>query len=476
MLLGTKFHKLAENNVDYWMKPDTALTTEDITKKLVNLEWDEKANLQIYIHVPFCTQKCSFCAFSGGNSVEFEEARNYANLVILQLSDIYKKTKLKNKPIDTIHIGGGSPDLLNAQIGILLEYLVNLPGFQARTELAVEFSLFSVRDEFLNELAKYPVTKASFGVQTLNPSIRKNIKMPPRLRRMDEVCEKLRRTIPVLNVDLMTGFPEQSLDDVISDLCFFIDHPHVNCISSYLFSQGSAPAFIADVIAGNIPTPPTESHHANLRLHTFSTLQRNGWQRYGTNTYIDVTDVPSDILLKIKGNECLGAHAYHDFLIAAGASAIGYFPGLRYENKTSLEDWMQDVKQGRLPYDLTKSSLEDQADMALWGFPLNYHGLKKTDYDELVINRIIDDYQQNTFKDFLSQGLIYLGSDGIYNLTITGEVFQGHIVKGLKKKPDQNVISEYIQDGYQRANLAANGIATIENKLNNRQKKLNRDN
>ncbi|QTF07181.1 radical SAM protein [Brenneria izadpanahii] len=472
MLLGTSFTKLAENNVDYWMKPDATLSAKQVEEQLINLKWNEDSNLQIYIHVPFCTQKCSFCAFSGGNSLAFEEARDYANLVITQLDDIYERTGLKSKKIDTIHIGGGSPDLLNDQIGLILLYLVNLPGFHTETEIAVEFSLYSVRPEFLEALGKYPVTKASFGVQILNPTIRKYIKMPQRLRKFDEVSAQLRKTIPVVNVDLMTGFPEQSLDDVMSDLEYFINHPSINCISSYLFSQGSAPAFIADVLAGHIPTPPTEEHHANLRLHTFSTLQRHGWRRYGTNTYIDISDVPVQDLQKIKGNECLGAHAYNDFLIAVGASAVGYFPGLRVENKTNLDDWINDVKRGRLPYDLFKCSLDKQKDMALWGFPLNYHGLKKSVYEDLVREGIIDQTQQDAFRDFISQGLIRLGSDGVYNLTITGEVFQGHIVKGLKKQRDQSVISEYIQEGRKLAELAASGVITVENALNNRQQSI----
>lgn len=356
-----------------------------------------------------------------------------------------------------------------------MRYLVNLPGFDATTEIAVEFSLYSMRPQFLQELGKYPVTKASFGVQILNPTVRKYLNMPQRLRKLDEISAQLRKTVAIVNVDLMTGFPEQSLDDVMSDLEYFINHPHINSISSYLFSQGAAPAFIADVMAGRIPAPPTEKHHANLRLHTFSTLQRHGWRRYGTNTYIDTSDVPAHELQKIKGNECLGAHAYHDFLIAVGASAVGYFPGLRVENKTRLDDWMNDVKQGVLPYDLTKCSLDKQKDMALWGFPLNYHGLKKSNYEAMVREKVIDRTQQDAFRDFVSQGLIYLGSDDVYNLTITGEVFQGHIVKGLKKERDQKVISGYIQEGYQLAELAANGVRKIENALNNRQQKKLKD-
>src|SRR5690606_33785447 len=112
MLLGTRFNSLAENTIDYWMKPDSQLSASDINNKLTTLEWGEKSTLQLYIHIPFCMQKCSFCAFSGGNSLEFEEAKTYISYLKKHLDFMLSQTKTKERKIDSIHIGGGSPDIL----------------------------------------------------------------------------------------------------------------------------------------------------------------------------------------------------------------------------------------------------------------------------------------------------------------------------------------------------------------------------
>ena len=472
MLLGTRFNSLAENTIDYWMKPDSQLSASDINNKLTTLEWGEKSTLQLYIHIPFCMQKCSFCAFSGGNSLEFEEAKTYISYLKKHLDFMLSQTKTKERKIDSIHIGGGSPDILKENIGLLLDYLTSLPGFTAQTELSIEISLFSVNKEFITKLSQYPVTKVSFGVQSLNPRIRQYLKMPPRLRKLDEICEKLRETIPVVNVDLMTGLPTQTLEDVLYDLEYFMRHPHVNSVSTYLFCRGVAPAFMADVISGKIPAPPTDIYHASLRLHSYITLQSHGWKRFGTNTYLDTSDIPPHILSKIKGNECLGAHSYDDFLIGVGASAVSYFPGLRIENKSSLVEWMEDIRSEQLPYDLKKCSIEEQKDMALWGLPLNFHGIHKDELNEMIDNNIIDNNQMATFKDYIRQGLIRLNANGTYNLTILGEVFQGKLVKGLKKERDQKVITEYIDEGYELALLASEGKISDIHTLNNRQKRI----
>lgn len=473
MLLGTKFEKLAENTVDYWIKTTSDLSLADVEYKLGNLAWTENSGLQIYVHIPFCLQKCSFCAFSGGNSVQIDEALNYVSYVRRQLDDMLLRTNMQGVHIRSVHIGGGSPDLLGHGIGDLLSYLTNLDGFTNSTELSVEFSLFSLRKIFITQLTKYPVTKASFGVQTLNPRIRHYLRMPSKLRRMDEISGELRESIPIVNVDLMTGFPTQTLDDVIGDLEHFIQHPSINSISTYLFSQGAAPAFLADVISGKLPRPPSEVHHANLRLHSFATLQSHGWKRVGTNTYMDVSDISERNLSMIRGNECLGAHQYDDYLIGVGPSAVSYFPGLRTENKCNLNEWMSDIDNNRLPYDIAKCSDEEQRDMALWGFPLNYHGLHKQTLGNLIDKGHISPEQMATFNDFIEQGLIRLNMDGVYQLTITGEVFQGHIVKGLKKPADQVAITDYIQDGYARAALVSEGRLTNSGRLNNRQERIN---
>ncbi|WP_129543247.1 radical SAM protein [Serratia sp. 1D1416] len=470
MLLGTKFNTLADNTVDYWMKPNSNLSYSDIDEKMATLRWSEKSTLQLYVHIPFCTQKCSFCAFSGGNSLEFNEVERYVANLKKHLDFVLDKTKVKEREIDSIHIGGGSPDILGGNARSLLDYLTSLPGFTERTELSIEISLFSVRNEFITQLSRYPITKISFGVQSLNPRIRQYLKMPAKLRKLDEICARLRKTIPVINVDLMTGFPTQTLDDVFYDLEYFINHPHVNSISTYLFSKGSAPAFIADVISGKIPTSPTDIYHANLRFHSYLTLQSYGWKRFGTNTYLDTSDIDPDILSIIKGNECLGAHSYDDFLIGVGASAVSYFPGLRIENKSSLTEWMADIKSGILPYDLKKCSIEKQKDMALWGLPLNFRGIHKDELKKLINNGILDNNQVATFEDYIRQGLIKLNADDVYNLTVLGEVFQGKMVKELKKKKDQQVLTNYIDEGHELALLVSEGRIMDINTLNNRQK------
>ena len=469
MLLGTRFTCLADNTVDYWMKEKENLTDEIIKSKLSTLEWHDSSKLQIYIHVPFCTQKCTFCAFSGGNYFSFDLIDDYISNILKQLSDTLKITRTYNKEIKSINIGGGSPDILSSSIERLLDSITTLPVYTKKTDISIEFSLYSISDEFMNAIDKFDITKVSFGVQTLQPDIRKSLRMPEKLRKMDEICERLSRKIPIVNVDLMTGLPGQTLNSALHDVMFFISHPHINSISSYVFSQGSAPAFIADILSHKVPEPPSQETHASIRLHTYTLLLKNGWNRYGTCTYLDKKKISQDQLEKIAGNECLGAHAYEDYLIGVGSSAISYFPGLRLENISDYNQWMSAINRGALPYNLDKSSIDDQLDMALWGFPLQFRGLSHSNFIKMKERQIITEKQLKTFNEYIEEGLIHLNNNNTYELTITGEIFMGHLVKKLKKEEDQKTIDNYINEGRKIGELIASGKIKKTHNINNRQ-------
>src|SRR5690606_26016103 len=135
MLLGTKFEKLTDNTFDYGIKGTSDLSLTDIENKLKNLHPTGRSELRIYAHIPFCIQKCSFCAYSEGNSVQPDEALNYVSYIKKQLDDVLSRTGMQGIRIRSVHVGGGSPDLLGDRIGPLLSYLTELDGFTDTTAL-----------------------------------------------------------------------------------------------------------------------------------------------------------------------------------------------------------------------------------------------------------------------------------------------------------------------------------------------------
>ena len=469
-LLHTRFSNVAKNTIDYWMKPDSHdLKNMDMITALKNAPWTERSTLQLYLHVPYCAQKCTFCAFSGGNSLDFKTAEKYADLLVWQMNEMLNLTQAAGKPIASVNIGGGSPDLLKSAIGKVLAAVRNLKGCSSRTEISVEFTLSTATDEFIDELARYNVTKASFGVQVIDPTVRRYLQMPTTLRRMDEICEKLSKGVPIINADLVTGFPGQTIRSVVEDLKFFIEHPLVNSISSYLLTPGAAPKLVADIESGAIPSAPSQEEQALFRLHTYTELLRAGWIRKGTNTYMDPKTINPTTLDSIAGNECIGARRYEDFLIGCGAQAISSIPGARIENMVDIDKWISEAQVGKHAFALEKCSLAHQYDTAIWVFPLMANGLLKAELDALIESNFVDSKQIESFKSLVAEGLI-LDKGDTYTLSITGEVFMGHLVRSLKKEDDQKVVDEYIAEGYMLGSLLTGNKIPRNNSVNDRQK------
>ncbi len=303
-IFGTRYSTLASNTIDYWMLPDDeSITVDDVLNAIATAQVLDNASLQVYVHVPFCAQRCRFCAFSGGNSLDFKQAERYARLVVIQLKDLLNRTQIKGHPIGSVNIGGGSPDLLGPHVDFVLRELRDLPGCTDETEFSVEFTLSTVKPEFIEALVRHNVTKASFGIQSLNAQVRRSMRQPRTLRHLEQVLAWINGRIPVVNADLMTGLSGQDLGIVLTDLHALMNDERINCISSYLLTPGAAPSLLAAIEAGKIPAMPSFPLQALMRLHTYSTLRRQGWIRAGTNTYINPERVSPEHIALLAGNE-----------------------------------------------------------------------------------------------------------------------------------------------------------------------------
>lgn len=466
-LLGTRYDQLARNTIDYWMQPDApTLSERQLVEAVENAPALPNASLRLYLHVPYCAQRCRFCAFSGGNSLDWRQAEDYATLLVRQLQDTWGRTTMRGKPIRSVNIGGGSPDLLGESIDKVLEAVKALPGFGPHTELGVELTLATTKESFIERLVANGVTKVSFGVQSLDPVVRGYTRQPKTLVHLGRVLEWLDNRIPVVNADLITGLPGQTREGVAADLDTLIADPRITAISSYLLTAGAAPALVAAIDSGQTPPVPAPLDQALMRLETYGAFRRSGWTRRGTNTYVDPRAVPQDALSRMAGDECIGASSYETFLLGIGPQAVSSLPGVRLENLVDVAAWSDAVQRDALPVCVSKCSTVHQRDMALWTFPLRWEGLPRARWN--AMQAALTPQQVETFEALQHEGLITASEDG-FSLSLLGEVFMGQLVRDLKGDAGRAAVDAYIEEGEALGHAAARGNAPDINMLNNRQ-------
>ncbi|MFW5689005.1 MAG: coproporphyrinogen-III oxidase family protein [Spirochaetota bacterium] len=159
----------------------------------------------LYLHVPFCSTRCDYCAF---HSLAGRSAEAMGRVTAATLGDIDRLASWM-PTIETIYVGGGTPTALP---DALLLSLVRRPiefGAQPR-EITVEANPESCPPPLLDSLASSRVTRLSIGVQTLEPAAARGLGR--RLTSSEEVAT-IRRAWPgILSVDLIHGAPGSTTD------------------------------------------------------------------------------------------------------------------------------------------------------------------------------------------------------------------------------------------------------------------------
>jgi oxygen-independent coproporphyrinogen-3 oxidase len=166
----------------------------------------------IYIHIPFCRSRCSYCDFATG-AYDGALAARYVSAVVSEI-DAFREWGVPAAEIETIYLGGGTPSLLTpAQVAQLLEAVKERFGVTMDAEVTMEMNPGTITLAALKEFRRLGINRASFGAQTFDDR---------ELRRLgrQHTAADVRRTIADLRLagydnisfDLIAGLPAQTLD------------------------------------------------------------------------------------------------------------------------------------------------------------------------------------------------------------------------------------------------------------------------
>jgi oxygen-independent coproporphyrinogen III oxidase len=163
----------------------------------------------LYIHIPFCSSRCSYCDFATG-IYQSELAERYARALVEEI----RSSRYTSASVNTVYFGGGTPSLLSAsQLDHILATLRENFRIDAEAEITLEINPGSANPEKLRAFRSLGVNRASFGAQTFDDA------ELARLGRSHSAADALRtfadlRDAGFTNVsfDLIAGLPGQTLD------------------------------------------------------------------------------------------------------------------------------------------------------------------------------------------------------------------------------------------------------------------------
>ena len=286
-------------------------------------------HIGIYIHIPFCKQKCYYC--------DFVSYCNKDNLIEKYIQAVKKEIQLQEiiKEIDTIYIGGGTPSYIEAKyIKEILEE-IKTKNVSKEAEITIEVNPGTVTLEKLQEYKNYGINRLSIGLQSTQNNLLKTI---GRIHNFEEFLEtyKMARKIGFknINVDLMLGLPNQKISDLKESLekVLELKPEHISVYS--LIVEENTP--IADKIEKNELILPEEETERNMYWYVKNTLELNGFHHYEISNFAKKS-------FESKHNlNCWEQQEY----IGIGTSAHSYVENVRYSNTENLEKYIDNIEQG----------------------------------------------------------------------------------------------------------------------------------
>ena len=190
--------------------------------------------LSLYVHIPWCVQKCPYCDFNSHALKTALPELDYIDALIDDLKQDLTRHQLmdKQRPLHSIFIGGGTPSLITPeQIGRLLREIQQLIPFSDNIEITMEANPGTVEAGRFEQYQKEGITRISIGVQSFQPE---KLKKLGRIHGKEEAIHAAQLAthseLTSFNLDLMHGLPNQTLDDAMSDLdqAITLNPPHLS--------------------------------------------------------------------------------------------------------------------------------------------------------------------------------------------------------------------------------------------------------
>ncbi len=283
--------------------------------------------LGIYVHIPFCVQKCYYCDF-----VSYTDKQEYVEKYIKKVIEELKQYNLKEYDVTTIYIGGGTPSSIDSKyIKMLLDELKNkLLDNKTKfsdIEITIEINPGTVNEEKILQYKEAGINRISIGLQTTNDILLKEIGRIHNYQQFKKAYEFVQKVgFENINIDLMIGLPKQTIQDVKQTLEEIkkLKPNHVS-IYSLILEEGTTLERL--VKTGKLQLPDEEQER-KMYWYVKNMLELDGYKHYEISNFAKIGKESKHNLNCWEQKEYIGL----------GIAAHSYLNGVRYSNSILNRD------------------------------------------------------------------------------------------------------------------------------------------
>lgn len=352
----------------------------------------ERQPFSLYLHIPFCGQRCPYCDFNTYVEAKIPE-KAYTEALLAELAFRAALPAWRERPIQSIFFGGGTPSLFSAaSLGKVIQQSKKLFPWSSSIEISIEANPGTVSERYFLELRAQGVERISLGAQTFNHS---SLKQLGRAHSVDDTVRAFEQAraagIRNINLDLIYALPGQSHQSFMEDLAA-ITSLEPDHISAYQLTIEKGTPFSFRHAQGELILPP-EDTCVQMMQSLEPGLLKAGYEQYEISNFAR------------EGFRCRHNHAYwdgDDYLgIGAGAHSFssqeGSGHGRRWSNfaipaeymrtaeeRGNTESWSDALSRQALQFEFFFLGLRRNSGVSLSQYQRKFSSALKEDYAQAV--------------------------------------------------------------------------------------------
>ena len=316
----------------------------------------------IYIHIPFCRSRCIYCGFYSTTALELRQ--RYVDALCREM-ELRLEERALHFPLSTIYLGGGTPSQLSFdQLNQLFIYINKVYDLVSPSEITIEVNPDDVTGEFAAALKQLPINRVSMGIQTFNDQRLRFLRRRHTAQQAIDAVERLRAAgISNLSIDLMYGFPDETLadweDDIESALALNVEHISAYCLmieegtplhqlfrgyeGTEVREYENSPNTDSNLAPPHplTPAPPTEEAERSMYYTLIDRLTAAGYEHY------EISNFARPGYRSRHNSSYWNGTPY----IGLGAAAHSYDVRSRSWNVADINAYIEGIEQGERRYE-----------------------------------------------------------------------------------------------------------------------------
>ena len=296
-----------------------------------------RGEMGLYVHVPFCLQKCPYCSFFSVAG-ESEMHGKYIQAVTGQIQPVIESGWIEDRQVATIFFGGGTPSIVAPKMlaGLLRQFHKHFSMIKKEVETSIEVNPATVNYSDLAQLHQAGFNRISIGVQSLSDGELLEIGRPHTAAdAIQTIADARKAEFTYLNIDLMYGLPGQTVASWTETLQKALQE-EPDHLALYELTVEEGTPFALQQHQGNLKLP-TEDEVMEMMGVTEEMVSKAGFLRYEISNYAR------------PGCECRHNINYwqNGWYVGLGSGAVSCLGGRRYTGVADIDEYCRRIVSGQ---------------------------------------------------------------------------------------------------------------------------------